>query len=443
MIVICFYAKCYSIIKMIKKIIKSSLIHTAGVYAATRIINSAIPFLLMPILTRYMSPRDYGIVSMFGVLVSFMGPFTGLTIHGAVTRQYYEREKVHMPTYITNCLLILLVSSALTSLIFFILSQPISKLSSFPESCMWMVIAVSIAGFINSIVLILWQVQLKPYAFGKYQITQTIFNVGLSLWLVVGLGMAWQGRIQAQLFTAVIFACIGLIVLKKDGWLNFKINKTYIRNALQFGVPLIPHTLGAVIMTMTDRFFITNMVGLSATGLYSVGYSISSIIGITENSFNQAYVPWLFERLKRNDDGVKKKIVKVTYLYFFVIIVLALAIALIAPWFLSFFVGKKFWGSHVFVLWIALGYAFNGMYKMVVNYIFYIQKTYILAWVTFVSALLNIFFNYIFIKLNGAVGAAQAACLTFFISFILTWILSSRVYKMPWFFKEKGNGDRF
>jgi O-antigen/teichoic acid export membrane protein len=422
---------------MIFRIMRSSLMQTAGIYTATSIINTAIPFLLMPVLTRYMTPSDYGIVSMFGVLVSFISPFTGLSMHGAIQRQYYEREHVDLPIYITNCLLMLLVSSTLTSIIFYVLSGPISKLSSFPESWMWIVIAVSIAGFINSIVLVLWQVQIKPYAFGRYQIAQTIFNIVLSLWLVVGLDMAWKGRIQAQLFTSVIFACIGLVILKKNGWIKFGFNGKYIKNAMYFGGPLIPHSIGGVMMTMTDRLFITNMVGLSATGLYSVGYSFAMIIGFIENSFNQAYVPWLFERLKRNDDNVKIKIVKVTYVYFFLILLIALALSLIAPWFLSFFVGKRFAGAHIFVFWIAMGYAFNGMYKMVVNYIFYVQKTYILAWITFFCALLNIFFNYIFIKMNGAVGAAQATCVTFFIAFIMTFILSSRVYKMPWLFFKK------
>jgi Na+-driven multidrug efflux pump len=65
-------------------------------------------------------------------------------------------------------------------------------------------------------------------------------------------------------------------------------------------------------------------------------------------------------------------------------------------------------------------------------YIFYIKKTYILAWVTFFCAGVNVILNYFFIKANGAIGAAQATTITFFIQFILTFILSSKVYKMPW-----------
>lgn len=417
---------------MLKKIFKSALLKNAGIYSITGIINSAIPFFLMPVLTRYMSPSDYGIVAMFSVLLAFVSPFTGLSIHGAIQRQYYEKEKINLPIYVTNCLLILICSAALVFLIFYLFAEPISKISSFPKRWLWVVVVVSIAQFITLINLTLWQVQLKARIYGTYQIAQTFANVSLSVWLVVGLGMAWQGRIQAILLTMIAFACIGLFLLYKGGWIKLAFNKKYMRNALHFGVPLVPHALGATMMTMMDRFFITNMVGLSATGLYSVGYQIGMVIGLLGTSVNQAYVPWLFAKLKQNNYDTKKNIVKITYVYFILIISLAFSLSLIAPWFLDFFVGEKFAGSGIYVFWIALAYAFNSMYTMVVNYIFYVEKTYILAGITFSCAALNIPLNYTLIKWNGPVGAAQAHALTLFLFFLLTWILSSRVYKMPW-----------
>ena len=395
----------------------------------------------MPVLTRYMSPSDYGIVAMFSVLLSFVSPFTGLIVHGAIQRQYFARDKIDLPVYLANCLLILICSSGLVFLVFYLFAEPISKASSFPKNWLWVVIVVSISQFITFINLTLWQVQLKSRTYGSYQIAQTILNVGLSVWFVVGLEMAWQGRIQAQLFTMIAFGCFGLFILYKGGWIQCTFSKIYIYNALSFGVPLVPHVLGGAMMTMTDRFFITNMVDLNATGLYSVGYQVGMVIGLIENSFNQAYVPWLFEKLKKDKKDINEMIVKVTYVYFLILIVMVFGLSTIAPWFLSFFVGENFVGASVYVFWIALAYAFSGMYKMVVNYIFYVQKTFILAGITFFCAMLNIAFNYYLIKRNGPVGGAQAAALTFFLSFILTWILSNRIYKMPWLlsFNRKDN----
>ena len=72
------------------------------------------------------------------------------------------------------------------------------------------------------------------------------------------------------------------------------------------------------------------------------------------------------------------------------------------------------------------------MYFMVTNYIFYAKKTYILAYVTFSVTILHIGFLYFLINLNGAIGAAQAIMITSIITFLSVWILSHKVYKMPW-----------
>ncbi|WP_394186939.1 lipopolysaccharide biosynthesis protein [Metabacillus halosaccharovorans] len=419
--------------KLIQQLKKSILLKTSAVYTLTNIINAAIPFLMMPILTRELTPVDYGIVSMFQVLVGIVAPFTGLSVNGAINRKYYDRDKIDFPKYVANSIILLLSSTLIVGILFILFSKGISDISAFPKGWLWAVLVVSFCQFIISIVLVHWQVQVKPLFFGIFQISNTLLNVGLSLWFVLGLNFNWQGRIQGQVVTAILFAIVGFIILNKNGWIKWGLNKEYMKNGLQFGLPLIPHTLGAFIITMSDRLFLTNMVGVAETGLYTVGYQFGNIIGLVQDAFNKAWVPWLFGKLKVGEEETKKQIVKITYIYFVVILTGALLLSVLAPWFLSFFVGEEFRDASKYVFWVALGYAFNGMYKLVGNYIFYAEKTKYLAWITFLTAILNIIFTYVMIKINGPIGAAQATALAFFISFILTWILSSRIYKMPWF----------
>lgn len=416
-----------------KSVFNSNLAKSAGIYTITSVINSAIPFLLLPVLTRYLSPEDYGIVSMFGVLVSFVAPFTGLSIHGAIARMYYEKDEVDIREYITNSICILMTSTLVVATFFYIFADKIAKISSVPVQLLWMVIVVSFAQFITQIVLTLWQVQVKSFQYGIYQISNTILNMTLSIVFVVLVGLTWKGRIYAQIISISIFSIVGLFILYKNKWLNFRYNHKYIKHALSYGVPLIPHALGGIIITMTDRIFITNMVGIETTGVYSVGYQIGMIINLIATSFNQAYTPWLYSKLKENIVVTKIKIVKFTYLYFVIIILIAVILSLIAPVFLNFFVGKEFGNSSIYVAWIALGYAFNGMYFMIGNYILYAQKTSYLSSVTFLIAIVNVALNYLLIRKYGAIGAAMATSIVYFMRFILTWILSSKVYKMPWF----------
>lgn len=416
----------------------SALVRTAGVYTIANTLNAAIPFLMMPILTRYMSPDDYGVYVIFQLLSAFVAAFTGLSIHGAIARQFVDLKKSDLSAYIANCLLILLASSCIVVAFFCLFSSQISKISSFPREWFWSVILVSICQFLTLIVLTLWQMEKKPVSYGTLQILQTIVNIGLSIWFVVGLGLGWRGSLLGQVIAVALTGCLSLWILWRDDWLRFIYVPKYVRHALSFGVPLIPHTIGATLIAMTDRAMIANMIGVAESGVYTVGYQFGMVIALFQNSFNQAWVPWAYERLRRNDDREKMRIVRFTYLYFAVILVVVLLLAFLAPLIMKYFVGNNFSRASDYVFWIGLGYAFNGMYKMVSVYIFYESRTHLLAWVTLFTAVSNFIITYQFILLNGVIGAAQAASLSFFISFLLTWSLSARIYRMPWSLRNKG-----
>jgi len=411
-----------------------SLARSSGTYALANLINSAIPFLLLPVLTRYLTPFDYGIVAMFQVLLGILGSFTGLSVHGAVARHYYERENLDFPNYVGNCFLILGGSASLVALVVWALARPISRLSEFPATWLWAVVLVCVGQFVVLVFLAICQVRVKPFAYGRFQISLTLVNVILSLVFVVLLGMGWQGRVLGQVLAYAGFATLAFWVLRKDGWVRLTFRKEYFRSALHFGVPLIPHAFGMWAITMTDRVLITRMVSVSDTGVYVVGAQIGMIIGVCQDAFNRAWVPWLYEKLKREDPVWNAKIVKITYCYDVIIVVVALLLAWIAPWFLKFYVGKSFVGAGKYVFWIALGYAFNGMYKMLSGYIFYEKKTALLSIVTFITAITNLIVSYVLIKENGPIGAAQGTMIAFAISFVLTWFLANKVLKMPWLF---------
>jgi len=418
---------------------KSSLFSSFSVYIGASLFNAAIPFLLLPVFTRYLSPLDYGIISMFTILCSFFMPFVGLSTASVLGREYFNKDKIKFDLYVGNVFIILGTSLVPIVLLLLFFSSFISDLSEVPEKAVWFVVVYSFFSFILSVTLTLWQVQSKAKQYGVFQIGQTILNILLSIILVVSLNYGWEGRVIAQLVAVVIFGCLGFYILYKNNFINLKYNKAYCVDALKFGIPLIPHTLGAIIISLSDRFFITNMVGIEATGLYAVGYSIGNIIGFIEHSFNLAYVPWLFGRLSSNEESIKVKIVKYTYYYFIVILILVGLLYLFTPFIFGVLIDEKFSDARIFVFWIALSFAFSGMYKMVANYIFYVKKTHILAWITLASSILNLILNYFLIKAYGAVGAAMAAAIVSFCFFIFTWILSNAVYKMPWAITKLNN----
>jgi len=412
--------------------VKSEFISTTAIYTFANVINAALPLFLMPLLTKHLDPESYGLIVMFQLLCNLLGSFMGVSIHGAVGRQYVLLEKSKLAIYVANCIFILIMSTAVAAIFFVAFAQTVERFSHFPSGWHWAVIVGSFFQFITLVLLSIWQMEGRAFAYAAIQIAQTIINIGLTAYFVVALELDWYGSVIAQVLAFTITGFTAAWVLQKQGWLNWRYDFECIKDALRFGVPLIPHTIGATLISMTDRVMITNLVGLTEAGIYTVGYQIALSIAMLQNSFNQAWVPWAYKKLKSDLNTNKKILVRVTYTYFVVILLLVFVLETITPSVLEYLVGKQFQNASVYVFWIAMGYAFNGMYKMVTVYIFYHSKTHLLALITAVTAMINIGLTYIAVHYNGAIGVAQATAFSFLLSFIFTWYLSTKVQPMPW-----------
>lgn len=414
-----------------------SLRRAAPIYAVGKIAASAIPFLLLPVLTRFLSEEDYGLVAMFQMLTAIAIPFMGLGMSAAVLRRYFDRDKIDFPAYVTTCLLAAAVSSLVISAALWIFSGTVERWTSFPAAWLWAVPLSAGAALLSNYLLGLWRAETRPVIYGSFQITSAAANIGLSLVLVVGLGLAWRGRVGGQVLARSAFGAAALFLLWRGGWLRFKVKGEYLKHALRYGVPLLPHMMGMWAIAATDRLFIVNMIGLADTGVYTVGRQFGAIINVLQHAFILAWLPWLFRNLERADDSTKRRIVKITYLNAAGLLVLAGLLGLAAPYLLEVLVGEKFRGAARYVSWIALGYVFNGMYKMVAGYIFYVGKTHYLAIATLLAAGLNVPLNYVFILRNGPLGAAQATAISFLVSLAFTWVVATRVYPMPWLLRRR------
>ena len=93
------------------------LLGKAGIFLFANIVNAAIPFLLLPILTRVLTPADYGVVAMFSIMVSIFGALTGLSVHGAIGVRYFELDRKALARYVADCVTILCVSTLVVLLL--------------------------------------------------------------------------------------------------------------------------------------------------------------------------------------------------------------------------------------------------------------------------------------------------------------------------------------
>ena len=428
------------IIKALKTFLNSKLFKSSSVYTIAGVLNSALPLLLLPFLTKKLSPSDYGIVAMFQLIITFLYPFVGLNLEAAIAREYYEFDKNSFSKYIGNCILLSISSVILILSILFISNSYVEKLLLVPNNLIITALVICFFQFIIAISLSIFQISQKPYPYVYLQLSQTFTNAILTLFFIFYLNETWNGRINAQIITFTIFALISFLYLKTKVKISFQFSKKIISKAFNFGLPLIPHALGAILFTAIDRIFLTKLFGLEQTGNFSVAFQLGAVISLITSSFNNAFVPWLYNNLNKNVFEIKLKIVKNTYYFFVLIILFSLLLLLIFPFIVKIFVDKKYNNINIYSFFIIIGFVFQGMYFMVTNYITYAKKTYIQAIITFLVALIKIPITYFSLIKFGPIGASISFGFTYFLFFIITWIFSANVYPMPWnIFNKKIN----
>jgi O-antigen/teichoic acid export membrane protein len=413
-------------------LLTSKVIKSSGIYTFASFTNSALPFFLLPFLTRHIEPSEFGLISMFQVVVNVLYPFISLNLEAAIARKYFEENSIELKYYIGSCFILFLSSLIFTSLIFFIYSNYVSSISTLPTYILKYSIVIAACQFITTIILTLFQVGVKPIQYGIFQISQTSLNFILTIIFILFFEQKWVGRIEAQLYTGLIFSIVSIIYLLKNKLLAIHIRKSDILHSLKLGLPLIPHALGAMLFTSIDRYIITNEFGLIYTGNYSVAFQIGSVVSVLTVAINNAYVPWLFQKLNLNDPHTNLRVVKVTYLYFIFLFILALISIIFFSVLTQYFIGQKYQHMHIFLPFIILGFIFQGMYFMVTNYIIYAKKTIIQASITITLAIFKIPLTYFLVSKFGIIGIGLSFSFTYLIFFLSTWFASEKIFPMPW-----------
>lgn len=409
-----------------------SLFGPAFVYTLTNALAAGIPFLLLPVLTRALTPEQYGQVAMFGVVVTALGALTGLNVHGSVGVRYFDRESLDYPRYVGACVLILACSTAVVALLAWSASSWLQELTKLPTPWLLAAVLVSGAQILVQTQLSIWQAVGQPWRYGAVRVAQSATDAALSLVLVLMFAFGWQGRVSGMAVAIGFAAVVALVLMRRGGWMRFPVRREDVVSALHFGVPLIPHVIGGMLIAMIDRVMISNVLDVASTGIYMVALQIGMVLGLAADSFNRAYAPWLFETLTQRDARKEASIVRFTYGYFVVVIAIAVLLGVTAPVVLGFLVGEQFRSAAPIVIYITLGYAFSGMYYMVTNYVFLARHTARLALVTITCGSLNVGLSYYLLNRNGVIGAAQAFMTAQFLLFAATWWLASRSRPMPW-----------
>lgn len=405
-----------------KKLLSDNLAIKSGTaYVFSNILINATSIITAPIFSRLLTTSDYGIVSNFMAWQSI-----GLVLIGLGLLYSVGRARIDFPNDLNQFLASIQTLSTLTGLFFLlgalIFIEPLSKLMELEKS---LVIILFLYLLLLPSVIYTQEIYKFQFEYKKniyISLFNTIGSILFCLFFVVFIfdKNKYFGRVLGLILPMSLMGMYFYYSIFKNGW-TFRF-KTYWNYALKISIPIIPHTLGMLVLTQLDRLMITKLIGYSATGLYSFGFAYATIIALFSNAISQAFQPWLFDNYSNNNFRDIKSTANTLMLSISVISILLISVG---PEAIKILGPNSFRDSKYVIMPLVIGSLFQYLASTYTSIQVYNKKTFFIPIGTLIAALINFGLNYLFIPIYGFVGAAFST----FISFITYAFFHMVVYR--------------
>jgi O-antigen/teichoic acid export membrane protein len=403
----------------------------ALVYTVANLLSAGVPFLLLPILTRALTPAQYGEVVSFYMVVAICAAFAGLGLHGAVAVRWMDPLQQKRKRYTGTAVALVGVSVVFTALLNAFVAPHFGLPLSPEMSALAAVVAGSIA--LQGMRFSVWQSKGRPFPAAVLQISASILNAGLSLTGVLVLELGGEGRIVGAAMASIVISVLSISLLMRAKEAELRPDWEETRSLLRFGIPLIPHALAGALLTNTDRLAVSSILDANALGIYGAATQLGMVLNIVADAAVKAYSPHIYRMLSRGSATAKLRLVAIAYLSAPVWIAAALLIwtglFLLGPWLL----GSRYLDAIGLSLWFLLGGAVSAVYLNIAGLFFFTGRTEWLSTATLVACGLAAIMAAPAVKAFGIDGGGLCYLLAQVALLITAWGLSTRVTPMPWF----------
>ncbi len=392
-------------------------------YTLSNFMQKIIVVLSIPILTRLLTSSEYGVYSVYNswfeiiynictLALASGGYFVGMKNH-AESKQQYDSAICSLCICITTFVFALF--SAVPFIWKLILSLPVTY--QFPM----------FIGIISGCPRDFWATSERYSQRYKKLVFVTLFtSMGVLVSQVLcSLCGFWEDKVVAVIWGGIIpSVLVGLSILisiLRKGKVLF--DKDIWKETIAFNVVLIPYYMSITFLNQIDRVMIERFIDASHAGYYSVAYRAASTINIITVALNQSLMPWIFEKLKSNQE---REIKRVSTFILTIPFVISLILILLAPEVILILSGEEYLVAAGIIPSVAIGMCLRFVSQIFIDVEMYYEKNNLITISTVAIALLNFVLNWIAIPIYGFLAAGYTTLICFAIQAILHSIL---VYK--------------
>lgn len=405
----------------INKLFKSKFFKNSILYTIGSMMTPMIGFIMLPIYTGYLSPEQYGTMTTVQTLVGMFELILLLSLHGAVTRFFYDfiDQPEKQKEYLGSIFLFVLIFSTTIAIALLFFSNSVGSIlfKNIPINPYYFyLIGLSWLSALLALPMALFRAQEKAGLFVLINVLKALFVMGITVYLIVGRGLGAESALISQLIITCIVALLTCGMQLKS--LKVSFNLSFIKQSLIFSLPLLPHVASGWIIKSSDRVVLEKFVDVADLGIYALAAQVSGVLALFYTSVNNALVPRYTRLLKEGKELKANKILKV---FSYVVIAFGVASIPVAMFSVKLIVTNEYYGAISLIPMLLIGEILKGFYFIPVAKLFYVKKTKAIATSSTIAALLNVIINFITIPIIGIYGAITSTIISELLRLLLIY----------------------
>ena len=394
------------------------------IYGMGGIISKVIPLIMVPIVTRIMPNTDYyGISDLSNTVIQFGSAIAIMGMYDAMYRMFFEKDnEEYKRTVCSTALIFTFITSIFVFLIMLVSKDLIAQYFFSDRQYAYVVYLSAIAtlvGATNSIISAPTRMQNKRKIFLITNAVSPILSYSISI------PMLLAGYYVIALPLATVISGVTMETafgLMNRNWFRPRLfDKKLLKQLLFIAIPLLPNFLIYWVFNSCDKVMITNMVGIGAAGIYSVGSKLGHASQLIYTAFAGGWQFFAFSTMKE-DNQVESN----SRIFEYLGIISFVVTSFLCAW--SFSIFKLLFKADYLEGYIVAPYLFLApllqmLFQVAANQFLVVKKTWPNMFILSVGALANIIINYFMIPILGIEGAAIATLAGYVISDVICVIV--------------------
>lgn len=407
---------------------------SSAAYLIMTIAERAVTLILFPVMTRTLTPGDYGVMLLVGNGAALINLLFGFSLAQALPTLFSNAgttasRRIVCTTILVSIAVILCALYSATA----VFSRQISVFFLQTPIYASAIAIGSLSAFLNACVLC---VALIVRLTERHTLYLTVQLPALMLQVAVIFSLLFIGALNvtsqyaataaAGLFSLTIYA----VVLRN--WLSGPFKTGELIRASVIGAQMLPWQIATLLATNSAAFFFTRAGHLEEAGLFLVASGAAGLIVAASSSFTNVWTPFVL--LRKNQADLASIQVRIFSLYSSTLLVAASALSLFAHEVFTILAGPAFQAGYRLVPVLVLAYCLFGFSEAFAQGLQANQRTVHYSWIGIAASAVFLAIALPLAKILGALGIATAMIGCFLTMLILLQLASRRFMPVsyPW-----------